>query len=424
VRGDAGFTLVEVIVALVVFVIISGATITILIEALKTVKQNSDRVMAANIARSQIEELRAMGPSRITLGLTLTRPAGTDAAFVVRTTSNWTGIDQDASACDEANPGQNYLRVHVEVSTPTLPSPEVLDTILQPDSETAIASGLATVSVHDQDGLPVSDVVVTATDASHSENNFLLTTGSDGCLFVRGLTPGGIMTVTVARSGYVSSTPTGTVDQISIVTGTVAPADFLLAPAAGLTFTRGSSDYPVPAAIPVSWQLSPTGAPIEAAVWDTPINGLWPTPGLFTAWAGSCSDADPGASSAPRQSFAFAPGGMVTATISSAPLLVRGLAASQTVTAHYVGADAGCAIGTVSLGVSDTMGRLKVGLPYGDWEFTAGGQTQQLSGPLAPAADGSAPARTVVNFTLADLDHASPTPTPTVTPTPTPTPVP
>ena len=89
---------------------------------------------------------------------------------------------------------------------------------------------------------------------------------------------------------------------------------------------------------------------------------------------------------------------------------LRGLPDDTVVTARYVGPDAGCATTTVDLGRSNNKGILKVGLPYGDWEFTAKTETVQLDEPLVPGPDGLPPEPLTVNFTLADLDNPSPSP--------------
>ena len=65
----------------------------------------------------------------------------------------------------------------------------------------------------------------------------------------------------------------------------------------------------------------------------------------------------------------------------------------------------------MTCGRSNDKGILRVGLPNGDWTFTALTETQGLEAPLAPPAAGAEEPITVVNFTLANLD-ASPSPSP------------
>ena len=128
-RPDAGFTLIEVLVALGIFIAVSAATITILLMALATVRENSDRVLAANVARSHVEQLKVLGSSNISIGLS----ESVDSGFTVRTTTNWIGVDQKVSACSASEPGQDYLRVNVEVSGRTLGAAQVIDAVINSD---------------------------------------------------------------------------------------------------------------------------------------------------------------------------------------------------------------------------------------------------------------------------------------------------
>ena len=433
--GDAGFTLVEVMAAIVVFVVVSTATVAILIQALRVVRENADRVMAASIARSQVEYLRTLGTSNIPIGLTVGAvPAGQstarvdpkllDAAFTIRTTSNWVGFDQTENSCTAATPGQSYLRVTVEVSSANLGRPITMDTVIFPDTSAQVSgTGSATVSVVDQVGAPVSDVVVRGTDAFHPTNNFTLTTGVDGCLFMPGLTVSGSLAVNVSRSGYVSQTPTGTDAVLQVSAGNVSRSSFKLAPAATLQFAGADGTFPLPADIPVTWQFKTTGASDTAAILGSPVTGLWPEPSGLTAFAGSCTDADPLTYSLTRTSYTLDAGGTSVALLASAPVRLRGLPADTPVTAIYAGTDGACSPSPIVVGRSNDRGILRTGLPYGDWRFTAEGETQVLPGALVPLADGTPPEPVTVNFTLADLDNPCPTasPVPSGSPTPDPT---
>jgi len=80
---DEGFTLIEVLAAVFIFIAVSAATIAILLLALRTIDQNNERVLAANVARSQVEYLRTLGASNITPGLTYDQPPGTPPGYTV-----------------------------------------------------------------------------------------------------------------------------------------------------------------------------------------------------------------------------------------------------------------------------------------------------------------------------------------------------
>jgi Tfp pilus assembly protein PilV len=395
-----------VLVALVVFVVIAGATMTLLIQALRLSKDNSDRIIAANIARSQVEELRAKGTSRINPGLTIGGPPGTNAAFTVRTTANWTAIGQATSSCLSGTTTPNYLRLHVEVTSPTLSAPEVVDALVQPDIETSTTSTI-TVSLVDQAGKPVSDAQVTATDTAHTglPNNFTYTTGDDGCLLIPGLTAPATLSITISKAGYIPITPGGTTQSVAVQTAALTTSTFTYAAASGITFGTSSVDHPIPGSVPISWKLNATGASTSTAASGSSLNSLWPLPTGFTAWLGSCSDADPEVYSGARQQYTFTPGATTAVAAAAAPVLVRGLHATTSVTANYIGPDASCAPRSFNLGTANSLGLIKVGLPYGLWSFTGGGQTWPLTAPLRPAT-----AQVQVNFTLDDLDNPSPSP--------------
>lgn len=431
-RSDGGFTLVEVLVAMVIFVIVSTAAITLIIRTLQVVRGNSDRILAANIARSQIEELRAKGTARIPIGQSTGGIAGTSKDFTVTTTANWVGIGQTESSCAAANPGQDFLRVTVEVSGKNVTVPQVADAVVFPDAAVESgATGAVAISVVDQVGNPVNGVTVTATDQMHPTNNFSLVSGVDGCLFVPLLTPSSSLAVAVARDGFVPSTPTGASSTMAVVKQAVERKTFHYAAASGVSFASLDRDYPLPSKIPVSWQLNATGNPVLPTTLDARISGLWPLPTGFTAWAGGCADADPQASSAQRQSFAFTAGATTAAELASAPIFLRGLEANVPITAHYAGADAACSPADIVIGRTDSLGQFKVGMPFGDWDFTASGETVSPTTPLTPASAATGPLR--LDFTKANLDGLGPTPSPspttsglstaapTATPTPTPT---
>lgn len=430
---DEGFTLVEVLVAVVVFVVVSSATLAVLVQALRVIRENSDRAMAASIARSQVEYLRSLGTSAIPIGLLVGAvPPGQDASrvdprlldpeFTIRTTSNWVDFDQQSSACEAVDPGQAYLRVSVEVSSDNLARPVSVDTVVIPESTGEVSgTGSVTVRVVDQVGLAVSDVTVRGTDAFRPANSFTLTTGSDGCLYLPSMVPSASLVLTAERTGYVPSTPTGATQTLQITADTLSRSTFTLGAATTVAFESTDPDFPLPADVPVTWQVNATGSSVNTAVAGTPVTGVYPDASGVSAFAGVCADADPLAYAVARPAFALDPGGISLLSLPAAPVRLRGLPADVPVTARYTGSDAGCGVTTIALGRSNTSGVLRVALPYGDWEFTAQTQTVPLAQALVPPTEGAEAEVTVVAFTLANLDDPCATPSPTGTESPTPT---
>lgn len=423
---DEGFTLIEVLAAVFIFIAVSAATIAILLLALRTIDQNNERVLAANVARSQVEYLRTLGASNITPGLTYDQPPGTPPGYTVETSAQWVGVGQTVSSCEAASPGQAYLRVRVAASSPELGAPAVVDTIITPDTagDYEGTSAIA-ITVVDHQGTPVSGVTVSSLDSTNPENSFTYVTGSDGCLYIPGLTAGGDIDITVTKDGHVSSTPTGNQGTSSLDVGNLAKPTFLLAPGAAIEWTGDLADFPLVAGTPVVWKVNETGAVEEDGAVGTAITGQWPTLSGFTAWAGECPDADPEVYSSVRPSFDFTAGGTVTAALAVRPVRITGLPAGTEVTAQHVG---GCTTADLVVGVANANGVVRAGLPNGDWRFTAEAEelseTVGLDAPLAPPAAGVDDAVTVVEFTLQEQLNPSPSPSPTDSATPSASPSP
>ena len=64
----------------------------------------------------------------------------------------------------------------------------------------------------------------------------------------------------------------------------------------------------MPPLVPVSWQVNTTGAAVNASTSGAIVGQLWPNTNGFSAWAGSCTDANPTAYGIAHQSFAFIAG--------------------------------------------------------------------------------------------------------------------
>jgi len=424
-----------------VFLMVSTSTVVILVNGLQALRENSDRVEAANVARSEIEYLRDLArndPGILPIGqFTGAIPPQVDVKYAadlspnyldpilrttrytIKTTSQWVDFASSAagttpkSACDATSVTADFLRVVVTVSSPTLKKPVSLQTNItqqtKPASATTPTVGATAITIVNQASVPVGDVVVTFSDAYHPENaRPAMTTGFDGCLFVPGLTPTASLMVSISRPGYVSSTPTGTSKQLSISANVVSKIGFEYAPAASLRFSGLDPDFVLPADTPVKWQVKGTGGSQTTAQLTDVVTGLWPG-NEVQAWAGGCADADPGSS---RPSYALVGGGTTVAGLMVAPVRIVGLKPSQDLIAlHTVG---GCTV-TEALGKANENGVVRVGMPYGQWSFKAAEETVALETPLAPPAPGSPASVVTVTFLLqVDL---KPTPTPTPTPT-------
>ena len=123
---DAGFSLVEIIVALGVFAVLAVACATMAIDSLGVAGDNRERVRAANLASAEIERTRAVfRASRSSVPeTTVVSPTLVDGnSYTVARTTTWVDADgdpaTDAGVSYTAATGTGLL-VEVRVSWPAL----------------------------------------------------------------------------------------------------------------------------------------------------------------------------------------------------------------------------------------------------------------------------------------------------------------
>lgn len=100
VSRDAGFSLVEIVVALTVFAVLAVACATIAIDSLGIAGDNRERVRAANLASAEIERTRAVfRASRSGVPeTTVVSPTLVDGnSYTVARTTTWVDADGDAA---------------------------------------------------------------------------------------------------------------------------------------------------------------------------------------------------------------------------------------------------------------------------------------------------------------------------------------
>jgi prepilin-type N-terminal cleavage/methylation domain-containing protein len=456
--GDEGFTLVEILVATLVFALTATATVGILITAIRTVRENSDRVYAANLARSEIERQRELGTDLITIGNTTSSTTTPEGVFTISTTSNWVGLNQATDACEAAAPGQAYMRVHVEVTGASISETQVSDTIIAPsDDSSLVDTGQLAIKVADERANPVSGVTLQVRNVAAAGPTTTYITGPDGCVFVPKLSPSSAWQVVINRGGYVPRIVNGTTASGAVIAAQTTRMSFEYAAASSIEFTSSSADFPIPDGIPLSTGLDPLAImPIAVTAYPKTVSSLWPSVGGYQGWLGTCIDSDPASFAAPRTTsanrtwFAVTPGAKTTAPLGGATVRVRGLPANSLVRiAHAAEPTGNCTVAQAyDIGRTDAQGVLRVQLPYGKWTFSstaAPGANQVVILEPAPVVTGTPSptptatptatptptatgipvdtkgAQVTVSFPVASLDIPTPSPTPTATPTATPT---
>jgi len=106
-KHAAGFTLVEVLVAITVIVVSMAALATMSITALRSVDRNGERTVAASVAQSRLETLRSLPFDTLENGSSQERLSGHLAGYVTTT------------EIESGAPRPGLVRVTVTVSTPS-----------------------------------------------------------------------------------------------------------------------------------------------------------------------------------------------------------------------------------------------------------------------------------------------------------------
>jgi prepilin-type N-terminal cleavage/methylation domain-containing protein len=448
--GDAGFSLVEMMAALVVLGLIFAAVLGVITTSVKTTRQNRNRVAAANLASRELEITRNAfyskntGPRAIQAGLVLNPnplPGGAagqtlnvdNVQYTVRRTAAWQSQGATSSPCDGGASGQlQYLHVTVTVSWTGMHGGPVVDnTLLTPPLGTySSTTGHIRSKLIDRNGAPLEGHTVTATGPSGTSTQV---TAEDGCAFFAFLTPGAY-TVTVNTAGYTSPTWAPAPSQSATVTaGAATPANFTydLGASLAVTLNPASATFPVPANVPLSVGNSiipPSGRMAVAGAGATrTLSNVWPYNDGLQVWAGDCMDSDPQAvqgngtaywAGATRAAAVpTAPGGSGSTSVPLRGVDVRVMKGSTpqpnlTVIAVHV-MDNGCPgpvddpLSTTNAGsiltfplVTDATGYTKASLPYGTWTYKVLTKTPNGSWPSNandPRAAGNSSVTVTVN---------------------------
>lgn len=411
---DAGLTLLELIVAGSILVVLAATTAGTLIATLKTTRNASQRSLAANLASREVEivsQIFANGDvssvqdiinsgTRVNYyplqGGVQGRPLVVDnVPFTVTDVVAPQPLGPGASACNggstTAHPSYTLT---VTVTWPGMTRPVVNETVLTPPKGllTSTSLGYVAVKVTNASGGPTSGIPVTISGPGGTHNP---STDSTGCAVTQFSAPG-TYTASLNTLGYVDfyGNPTPTVTGINVATSALTVVAMTYDQAAQLRVTmQTASGYALPATLPyvtiANSGLQPYGVKaFPSSGVTTTLNNLWPFTSGYTAWAGSCDDADPAANGASRTApVVVAPGGTGSTTVWLTPVDVTVTHAdgSPVSGALVTATDSGStqtlcqSDKTLTLGVTDAMGHLAVSVPYGNWTFAAAGGS---TGPL------------------------------------------
>ncbi|MDM7853412.1 prepilin-type N-terminal cleavage/methylation domain-containing protein [Cellulomonas alba] len=245
---ERGFTLIELVVAMVILAVVSLAVIAVILQAQGAGVANRSRIAASNLADREIEMVRQQftatdaGPLAVAnagtvvdayplQGGTAGQPLVVDGRpYTVTRSAQWNATGSGASAC-EGGAAVVYpaLTVTVKVTWEDMGQarPVTVSTRLAPEKDLGLSDKTAYIAakVRDQDDKPLANVAVSATGSGTVTGK----TDDTGCV-VLPVTPaastGTTYTVQIADSSYIDisgttnpSKSTGIIKQGTLYSG-------------------------------------------------------------------------------------------------------------------------------------------------------------------------------------------------------------
>ncbi|QYH35327.1 prepilin-type N-terminal cleavage/methylation domain-containing protein [Salinibacterium sp. M195] len=209
--SDAGMSLLEVLVAMMIFAVVSLGVLQTLATVLSVTRDNRARIVATNLASQEIDLARDAGDIFTLFDDTYTKPLNGDV-FTVKRSTQWVASGNTNTVCGVGGGALKYKRVNVEVTWPNMrkgTEPVRFDTLLAPDKRINDPElGTILVSVLGGAGDGISGVTVSASPSSPRDGAENLTevvpaTDVQGCTYVLKVVPGNY-DVTVTRSGFIT----------------------------------------------------------------------------------------------------------------------------------------------------------------------------------------------------------------------------
>lgn len=308
-RSEDGLSLIEVLVAMMIFAFISTGVIYTMISVASVGRDSRARQVATNLASGEIDLARDTKDIFAVVDADRAPQVFNGDSFHVHVDAQWVSDPNLDFTCGGAGAGAGgalrYKRVNVTVTWDNMRSstePVRADTVIGPDEQiNDPAKGTILVSVLNGAGTGNPNVAVSVSPTVPSVIN---PTDSQGCTYIMRVAPG-TYTVSVSKTGYVDSNHNATASQsVSVTAGKTASVNFQYDSAATYRAVMSPAWVP-PAGVTLRF---PTN--LKTTFWNTygryprtPTSGagsmtpqfkLHPYSTGYQAYAGECDAADPG----------------------------------------------------------------------------------------------------------------------------------
>jgi prepilin-type N-terminal cleavage/methylation domain-containing protein len=444
---EAGLTLIEVLVAMMIFSFLAVGVAYSMIAVLKLTNDARSRQTAANLAAAEIDADRA-STDVIDLGPHTTVTTVDGVNYTVAVTTGWVTTDGGAGECSSGvATGTGALlskRINVAVTWAgmgTGANPVRSATIVSPDNRiTDINKGVIVVSVLNAAGAGSAGVTINVTPASTNPNGATAITGTiaptdaDGCGIVLQVIPGNYV-VSISKTGspqYVDVTqnPAPTVP-VTVAAGGSATAQFQYDQSAVFT-PNYHSNLPNSSTVTVTMPTAMDTSFVSTNLIYTSNAAapffLHPFASGYTVLAGSlapsgtassaptCLSVDPGKWGASAdgtlvsissQPVPADPGKPVSVDVPMGIFTISGLSGSYVKavgqkTGPAGTADPGCSAPSTYVIKLPSAATATVALPFGSWKLTSGTSSSQTAavaiGSVATTAPSSVSAGPIVTL--------------------------
>lgn len=296
---ESGSVLIEVLVSAALLLAASVGVMLALANATAQSGTQRNRAVAANVAVTQLENVRALKFSQVVdINRTTTTVLG-GTTYTAVTKAVWTGAPNvSAAACADAARSPDSLRVSVTVSWPRMGSakPVVLTSILAAPASASQQRGAIITQITDRNGFGVGSILVTLAGGASASAQ----TDDNGCVRFSDL-PTGSYTIAFnqpPRQLQDGTQRTNVVDPVDVTAGqTVAKGyQYDVPPPATVVFQFSDGGVIKPATVrDTMWRLG-TGTPVVVSP-ATPGNTVTAPSnfagGTYKVWADRCTSADP-----------------------------------------------------------------------------------------------------------------------------------
>jgi type II secretory pathway pseudopilin PulG len=199
-RSDQeGFIIIEVLVSAIILAIVAGAVLTLITATTRSAASERDRATAYGLAQEAQARMRSMRISSLKNLEPVSETIGGTTFFVTSKgmfVNNTTGT----ASCSGAGATADYVELTSTVSSPSLPHPVSIHSIVSPSNESLDPShGTFAFQTTDASGKPLAGVVFSGTGAG----NFNGETNEEGCVTFADI-PAGNYQVTTSSAGRIN----------------------------------------------------------------------------------------------------------------------------------------------------------------------------------------------------------------------------